>query len=79
MANGWHDVPEKAMCKLQLSLSEEVLVEERFPLAGQAGFQLSLIFLEGLLFEQPGEYWVSCWLNDQRLAHYPLLVVDAEE
>ena len=79
IANGWHDIPEKAVCKLQLSLAEQVLVEEKFPLTGQGGFQLSLVFLEGLLFEVPGEYWISCWLNEQRLAHYPLQVVDAEE
>lgn len=79
VANGWHNVQDKSVCKLQLSLAEEVLVEEKFSLAGQVGFQLSLVFLEGLMFEMPGEYWISCWLDEQRLAHYPLQVVDAEE
>ena len=79
VANGWHDLPEKGICKLQLGFSEEILVEEQFTLVGQRGFQLSLVFLEGLLFEQPGEYWISCWLDEKRLAHYPLQVVDAEE
>lgn len=79
VVNGWHDIPEKASCKLQIGFLDEIVVEEKFALKGQVGFQLSLVFLEGLLFEQPGEYWISCWLNDQRLAHYPLLVVDAEE
>ncbi|MFN8612480.1 MAG: hypothetical protein U0931_33380 [Vulcanimicrobiota bacterium] len=79
VVNGWHGLPEKCQCKLQMSFGEDVLMEERFTLSGQGVFQLSLIFLEGLLFEQPGQYWVSVWADDKRHAHYPLHVVDAEE
>ena len=79
VVNGWHGLPEKGQCKLQISFGEEVLMEERFALNGQGVFQLSLVFLEDLLFEQPGEYWISVWHDEKRFAHYPLHVVDAEE
>ena len=79
VANGWHDLPAKAECELRITFAEEVLLQERFVLVGEGGFQLSLVFLEELLFEQPGEYWFSCWLDGQRQANYPLRVVDAEE
>lgn len=79
VANGWHDLPAKAECEVRITFGDEVVLQQRFPLAGEGGFQLSLIFLEELLFEHPGDYWFSCWLDGHRHANYPLRVVDAEE
>lgn len=81
LVNGWLNLPATARCTVKIEGPAGPIVDQQFELTAQpeSAFQLSLVFLEGIAFPEPGDYWVSCGLDGQAFTRYPLLVLDAEE
>lgn len=81
LVNGWLNLPPTSRCSIKIDGPAGPVVDQQFALTAQpeSDFQLSLVFLEGIAFRQPGDYWVSCALDEQTYTRYPLVVLDAEE
>lgn len=82
LINGWLRLPATAECRVTIaSPAGSLTVDQSFALeaAPKSDLRMSLVFLDGISFPQPGRYMVGIWLQDELYSEYPLLILDARE